>query len=214
MRRCERVERQRGVAHLRGERRADQPDHVVERDVLVVLARRRLRGRREQRLRQLLRQAQAGRQRDAADPAVALIVLPARADQVAAHHRLERQRLQAPHDDRASLEHLALVRVERQRVERPVGELVRHDVAGAREPEVRDLGQHPALVRDRVRQHHVERRQPVGGHDQHRRRIDLVDVAHLAGVDLPQVAQGRAVHGGGWILQGERTFRSAGGRGC
>jgi hypothetical protein len=61
--------------------------------------------------------------------------------------------------------------------------MVGDDVAGAPEPEVRDLGQHPALLRDRVRQHHVERRQPVGGHDQHQVAVDRVDVADLAAVE-------------------------------
>ena len=46
---------------------------------------------------------QAFRQRDAADCAAALVVLPARADQVAAHHGLDRQRLETARDDAAAL---------------------------------------------------------------------------------------------------------------
>ena len=47
------------------------------------------------------------------------------------------------------------------------GEMIRHQVRGAREPEIGDAVQHPPLVGNRIGQHHVERRQPVGGDDEH-----------------------------------------------
>ena len=60
--------------------------------------------------------------------------------------------------------------------------------AGLLEPELGDLGEHCALERDRIGQHDIERRQPIGGDDEHMVRIDIVDVPHLALVDLFQAA--------------------------
>ena len=76
------------------------------------------------------------------------------------------------------------------------GEVIRHDVAGAREPEVGNARQHAALARNRVGQHHVERAQAVGGDDQHVPVVarDRVDVAHLALVDAREAVQVRLVH--------------------
>jgi hypothetical protein len=86
-----------------------------------------------------------------------LVVLPAGADQVAAHDGLERQGAQLAHDDGPALEQLALIAIQRQLVEAARGQLVRHDMGGAREPEIRDFGQHVALVRNRIGQHDIER---------------------------------------------------------
>ncbi len=72
------VDREGGVAHPLGERAADGRDHLVEADILVVIADRRLGRGREDRLGQLLRLAQAGGQLDAAQSAGRLVVLPAR----------------------------------------------------------------------------------------------------------------------------------------
>src|SRR3546814_20341501 len=89
-----RIDRQRRVADLLRQIGADALLDFDVADVLVVLANRRLVGRREDRLRQLVGHLQTGRQRDAADRAGLLVVLPAAADQVAAHDRFERQRLE------------------------------------------------------------------------------------------------------------------------
>jgi len=73
------------------------------------------------------------------DPAHALrshVVFPARADQIAAHHRLNRQRLQSSHDDGAPLEERQVLRVPHGARERPTAQMVRHKVAGLREPEI------------------------------------------------------------------------------
>ena len=51
-----------------------------------------------------------GGQRNAADHSRLLIVLPARAGDVAAHDRFDRQRLELPHHQRAAFDLVALVR--------------------------------------------------------------------------------------------------------
>ena len=65
-------------------------DHRVEVDVLVVLAVLGLGRRREDRLGQPVALAQPGRQRDAADRAARLVLLPAGAGEVAADDDLDR----------------------------------------------------------------------------------------------------------------------------
>ena len=73
----------------------DELGGLVARDVLVVTA-RRLRRRREDRLGKLLRLLQTLRQPVPADLARRLVVLPARARDVAAHDALDRQHLEPP----------------------------------------------------------------------------------------------------------------------
>ena len=55
-------------------------------------------------------------------------------------------------------------------------------VAELPEPEIRQGGQHLALAGDRVVEHDVERRQPIGLHHQQLVLAHGVDVAHLAAV--------------------------------
>ena len=77
-----------------GSRRlADAGDHLVEGDVLVVLAAEALRSRGEDRLGQLVRLAQAFGQLDAADCSGGLIVLPSGAGEIAAHDALDGEHL-------------------------------------------------------------------------------------------------------------------------
>src|SRR5262249_38423052 len=76
------------------------------------------------------------------------------------------------------------------------GEVVRYQMLRAREPEVGDAVEDSTLAGNGIRQHDIERRQPVGGDDQHRRIIERVDVAHLALVQTLESAQCGAVHGG------------------
>ena len=52
------------------------------------------------------------------------------------------------------------------------------------EPERRDRGEHPALVQDRLVEHHVEGREAVGGDHQQLVVADGVDVPDLAGVQV------------------------------
>jgi hypothetical protein len=183
------------VPDLPGEVLADEVGGVAEAHVLVVLADGGLGGRGIDGLRQPVRLAQPGRQRDVADGAGALVVLPAGADEVAAHDGLHRQRPHLAHDDGALAEGAALVRVRHDIGEREVGQVVRHQVRRARKPEVGHPGEHLALARDRLRQHHVEGGEPVGGDDEHVRIVDAVDVAHLAAVDERQVLQVRLKEG-------------------
>ena len=130
--------------------------------------------------RQPARLDEALRQLDAAHRAGLLVVLAPRAGEVAAHDRLHRQRLGLVHHDRAAGEVLALrVRAERVGVDEVVGD----DAVGLLEPEVGDLREHDALVRDRRRQDDVERREPVAGDDEHLVGRVLVHVAHLAPAD-------------------------------
>ncbi len=93
----ERVQLDRHVAHPLHQRAvADQLGGALEVDRLVV-AHLGLRARREDRLGQLLGLAQARRQLDPRDRAGRLVVLPARAGDVAAHDALDRQHLQLAH---------------------------------------------------------------------------------------------------------------------
>jgi hypothetical protein len=75
---------------------------LLEADVLVVVADLGLAGRGEDRGGQLLGLLEAGGQLDAADGAGVLVVLPAGADHVAAHHGLDGQRGEALDDQRAA----------------------------------------------------------------------------------------------------------------
>ena len=139
---------------------ADDLGGAVEVDVLVVVAHLGLGRGREDRLRQLLGLAQPGRQLDPADRAGGLVVLPARAGDVAAHHALHRHHLEPLDQHRAAAVLLGHVRVRDQVVGADVGRPV--------EPEGGQAGEHLALVGDRRRVHHVVGGDAVG-RDQSRR---------------------------------------------
>ena len=110
--------------------------------------------------------------------------LPPAAEHVAAHDALEPNRACRPH--------------ERARARRPspavsgksVGiardHVVGDDVARSLEPEVRERGEHAALVGDLVGQDHVEHRDAIGGNHQQLVVPDLVQLADLARVDVRQ----------------------------
>ena len=129
---------------------------------------------------QLLGLLQSRRQRNAADPARGLVVLPAGADQVAAHHRLDGQCVEPPRDHRATFGLRPFGRVRQHRGQRPLQQVVADQVGGPAEPEIRDGGQDAALAWDRVRQDHVEGRKAIGGDDQQTVGIDGIDIANLA----------------------------------
>ena len=92
-----------------------------------------------------------------------LVVLPARARDVAAHDALDRQHLQAAHDQRppARLRRHALGRRDH---------VVGDDLPGLLEPEHRQPREHLALVGDRRRVDRVVRRDAVARDHQQRRR--------------------------------------------
>ncbi|MCY1236217.1 hypothetical protein D9M72_488630 [compost metagenome] len=157
-----------------------------------MLAHLGLGGRGEDRLGQLLRVLQAGGQFDPAHLAGGLVILPAAAGEVAAHHGFDQDRLQALDHHGAALDLLHFLRRDHG-FGRDAGLVVRHDVREFAEPEVRHLVQHAALVGDRLAHDDVERRQAVGGDDQQLVIADGVVVAHLA------VAQQRQRVDGGLV---------------
>ena len=152
-------------------RSPDQLRGALEVDRLVV-ALVGLGGRGEDRCRQALGLAQARRQLDAGDAPGGLVVLPARAGDVAAHHALDGQHPQLAHRHRAPADVLGDVLGGRHVV-------VLDDVAGAPEPEGGQAGEHRPLVRDRRGMHDVIRRDPVAGDHQDA----VAEVVHLS--DLP-----------------------------
>ena len=132
---------------------------------------------------------QAGRQPVPADRARAPVVLPAGAGEVAADDALDRQHLEPP-----ALHRPAVV---------PDGEqVVRAELARAREPERRQAAEHAALVGDLGRQDDVERRDPVARDEQQAVVVERVELADLSAAD---------VHGGirhGWVPPSAARVRS------
>ena len=163
----------------------------------------------EQRLGQAFGQAQAGRQPQAAHATRLLVVAPAGTDQVAAHDGLHRQRLEAAHAHAAPGELRALGVVERQPVQGQAAAVARQHAGEEVEPELRHPGQRRALAGDRRRQHHVERRQPVGGHQQQVLGVDLVQVADLALAQAAQAGQIGAIDGAHGRFRHHASARSA-----
>ena len=108
---CEVIQRDGRIAHAFGQRPAHQRSGSLEADVFVVIAHGSLGGRREDGRGEFLCLTQAGRQRDAADLTRGLIVLPAGADEVTAHDRLDRQCLQTSRDHTAAHERCAFGRI-------------------------------------------------------------------------------------------------------
>ena len=154
---------------------ADQLGRLRARDVLVVPL-DRLRCGREDRLRELVGLLQALGKLVPADLAARAVVLPARAGEIAAHHALDRQHLEA-----AAL-HRAAVVADGEHV-------VRDDRPEEREPVAGEAGQDAALVRDLGRQDDVEGRDPVGRNEEQAPpffviRVDGVDLADLPGRDV------------------------------
>jgi hypothetical protein len=149
---------------------------------------------REDRLGQAIRLTQSGGQGNAAHRTGLLVVLPSGADQVTAHHSFDGQCTQAPDDHAAFLERCAFGRIGHGARQRIIGEMVRHDVPGACEPEIRDLREHAALAGNRVGHHDIEGTQAIGSDDQHVLLVDRVDVAHLALMDALQTGNVRFEH--------------------
>ncbi len=159
--------------------RAHERRGVRLADVDVVAA-LRLRGWRENRLRQALRLAQTGRQPDTADLTRQQVVLPGRPRQVAASHALDRQRLGPSHQHRTAREQLAGL----ARFCRKLGRIGRHHVVcddrtRPVEPERGDLRQDLPLVGDAGSEHVVEGRNAIGCDDEEL-VAEIVDVADLS----------------------------------
>ena len=189
------------------QRVADEPRHRREGDVLVV-ARLRLGGGREDRLGQPVA---SRRPAGSATPHTAPVrrysfqPLP---DEVAAHDALDGQR-RRPGDtiiDRPRSS--AAGASERARQRRRVGaeQVVGDEAATSGEPEARQAGQHPALVGDGRRQHHVEGADAVRRDEQQPRRRARTGRAPCPSEREPRHAAQRADMGG--LLQAEPGDRS------
>src|SRR5690606_24771227 len=125
-----------------------------------------------------------------------LVVLPARADEIAARHRFDQYRLEALHHNRTSGYLISLVR--RNDVLRvDTGRVVGQDVSELLQPEFGELGQDLPLAGYGIIKDDVESGDPVGRHDQQLVVADRVHVAYLA---APQ--QGQRFDGG--LMKGLR----------
>ena len=174
------IDFQRHAAHFGGDVGADQIGRLPVADIFVMQAHIGLGRRRVDRFGQDLSIDQAFRQADPADAAGFPVIVPAAADQIAAHDGFERQGFEPARHHRAADHWRALIRIGDGLLQSGVRLMVRDDVAGAVEPEIRHIGQHPALVGNRRRQHHIEGRQPIGGDDQDLVIPDRIHVADLA----------------------------------
>src|SRR5262249_5118535 len=162
--------------------RADDLAGLGKRNVFVVLAGRRLGCRREYHFRQPLSLSQPRRELDAAHHSRLLVALPPGADDAPAYPRLDQQRLDPAHDHRAP-GHLPALARRHYRFRRDARQVIGNDMSELLEPEERHLGQYPPLLRYRVRQDHVERRESVGLDHEQPVGTHRVEIAHLAAVE-------------------------------
>ena len=150
----------------------------------------------------------------AADLAGGEVVLPPGAGQVAADDAFDREHLEPPALGRAPV--LA-----------QGDQVVRDDRFGLREPEGREPGEDAALVGDLRRQHDVEGRDAVAGHEEQALVVEGVDLADLAAGDVARCFRhepapfGRECAGGrrrcrrtGRSLRGRRRCRARPDRGA
>ncbi len=129
---------------------------------------------------------------DARDRAGRLVVEEARAREVAAHDELDRAACRA-------CARACCARAGRRPASSPGMSSTRSEsrwfgtmCSVSREPEGGDPGEHAPLVRDRRRQHDVERRDPVGGDQQQLAVARVVQLAHLARAEMGQLRHGRS----------------------
>jgi hypothetical protein len=122
-------------------------------------------------------------QRDAAHGASALIILPAGADEIAAHNALDGQRLGLAHDHRAA----AKLRLEGFQHSGKIGEVhgdeVILDELHFSKPERGELREHLAFARDGIRQDAVECRDAIGG-DEKQVFAEVENLAHFSARDF------------------------------
>src|ERR1019366_10202742 len=117
---------------------------------------------------------QTSGQLDAAHRAVFVVLLPARAGEVAARHALDLNHAGALDQHRAAFELIAKSRKRVRIVRDSRGEkVVGSEVAQEIEPEDGKLGQHLAFIGDAGAQDVVESGNAVGGHDE-QPAVDLV----------------------------------------
>jgi len=179
-------------------------DHLVEADVLVVLALLCLRRRREDRFRQAITLAKAARQPDSADGAAFLVLLPARAGEIPADDGFDRKDLGGPADHDPPSDRVELCKIgrlvprppeigrvcARQDREVSVEEMVWNDPCRFREPEPRQACKNASLVRNHCRENYVERRDAVGCDHQEPAIVERREVS-----DLPRSQERLSEHG-------------------
>ncbi len=143
---------------------------------------------------------QAGRQRHAADRLRGLVFLPAAAGQVATHHRLDWNWLEAL-DQHGTAGDLRQLGRRDHALGRLAGQVVGANVAELAEPEQRHLREQRTLARNRLAQNHVKGAEPVAGDHQQSVLADGVVVAHLASGQQGQRGQSGSVKGSGHVVQ-------------
>ena len=153
-------------------------------------ARRCLGRRREDRRGKLRCLAKTGRQRNPADRAGALVILPAGAGDVSPHHGFDRQRRETLNHERSARD-LRVFRGRDDRLRVDPCQVVRDHMPEPREPERRQRGQHPTLAGNRRRQDYVECGQPVGLNHEQLVLTHRIEVPHLATVDQRQTFEAR-----------------------
>lgn len=183
---------QRQLLDARGVLFADDLRGALARDVLVVLAQRRLgAGRVDGAAGDGGALRQARRQRRPVHGAVGLVLLPRAARHVPAHDGLQREHLQPAHLHAAVAQQRRLGRRHGRRHRRAQevrlkpGHLLREHA----EPVRRLQRQQRALVRHAVLHHHVVRGDAVRGHEEQGPVIHVVQVAHFALRELGQRRQ-------------------------
>src|SRR5438477_385957 len=147
------------------------------------MARLGLRGRREDRLGELLRFDERLRKLLAGDRSERLVLSPGGTRDVPARHALDVDALAVLHEDGAAGDRLRVLEGSGETAKIGGDEVVRHDLLGLAEPEVRELGEHAALIRDRRGQNGVERREPIARDDDQLVAAGLVDIADLTATE-------------------------------
>src|SRR4029079_8518396 len=135
----------------------------------------------DERLRQLLARDRPGR----------LVLGPRGAGDVPASHALDVDAIAVLHEHGAAGERTRLLESFRKAADVGRDEVVRHDLLGLAEPEVRKLCPHAALVGYRRREDGVVRREPVARDDDELVAARFVNVAHLSTTE-----ESCAVHSG------------------
>ena len=173
------VQADRGVANLRGQLFAHHLHRALVGDVFVVVAHLGLGRRGVDRCGQLGRIGQPRRQGHAANGLAVLVFLPAAARQIAAHHGLDQDRLQALHQHGAVFD-LGNFFGRDHALRRFAGQVVGANMAQLGKPKQRHLGQQLALARNGFAHDHVKGRQAIAGHHQNAVIAHRVVVTHLA----------------------------------
>src|SRR5215469_7624615 len=171
------VELQANGANLPRNFLADHLLRLLKRDIFIVPAHGLRRGC-ENRFWQPPRFEQPVRERNAANSSGGAVILPSRARDVSPHHALNRQRVRLSHQHGPPCQFISKL-VKRLGKLRRADYVIGYDILQKVEPEKRKQRKYASLIGNWRWQDHVERREPVRGHDQ-QLVAQLVNVAHLA----------------------------------